>query len=65
MNDRDENQAGLARPASTQRPVVPAQRARQGVARHKVRYVLGFGLVGVIIAFVAVHLLYFGTHMAG
>jgi hypothetical protein len=37
MNDHDENQAGLSRPASTQRPVVPTQRARQGVTGHNVR----------------------------
>ncbi len=31
--------------------VLPAQRARQGVTGHNVRYVLGFGLVGIIVAF--------------
>jgi hypothetical protein len=64
MNDHDENQAA-PRPASTQRPVVPAQRARQGATGHNVRYVLGFGLVGVIIAFMAVYVLYFGAHTGG
>jgi hypothetical protein len=41
-------------------PVVPAPRARQGVTGHNVRYVLGFGLAGVIIAFVIVYLIFFG-----
>ena len=35
-------------------------RARQGVTGHNVRYVLGFGLAAVVIAFVAVYLAYFG-----
>jgi hypothetical protein len=67
MSDHDENQAGLSRPASAQAPlqapvVVPAQRARQGVTGHNVRYVLGFGLVCVIIAFVVAYVLYFVPH---
>lgn len=33
-------------------------RARAGVTGHNVRYVLGFGLVGVIVAFVIVFLIY-------
>ena len=32
--------------------VLNTTRARQGVTGHNVRYVLGFGLVGVIIVFV-------------
>ena len=38
---------------------VSAQRARAGVTGHNVRYVLGLGLVAVIIAFVIVYLIYF------
>jgi hypothetical protein len=40
--------------------VVSTSRARQGVTGHNVRYVLGFGLVGVIIAFLIVYLIFFG-----
>ena len=42
-------------------PVLPARRARQGVTGHNVRYVLGFGLAAVIIAFVIVYLIFFGN----
>ena len=34
--------------------------AKQGVTGHNVRYVLGFGLAGVIAAFIAIAL-YWGT----
>jgi hypothetical protein len=34
-------------------------RARQGVTGHKVRYVLGFGLAGAIIALTLLYLFYF------
>jgi hypothetical protein len=47
------------RPAASP-PVVPAPRARQAVTGHNVRYVLGFGLAAIIIAFIIVYLLYFG-----
>jgi hypothetical protein len=39
---------------------IPAPRARQGVTGHNVRYVLGFGLVGIIVAFLVVYLIFFG-----
>ena len=41
------------------RPVLRAQQARQGVIGHNVRYVLGFGIAGVIILFVIIWLVYF------
>lgn len=41
-------------------PGLPARRARQGVTGHNVRYVLGFGLVGIIVAFIIVYLIFFG-----
>jgi hypothetical protein len=47
------------RPAASP-PVVPAPRARQAVIGHNVRYVLGFGLAAIIVAFIIVYLLYFG-----
>jgi hypothetical protein len=45
---------------AAQQPTLPARRARQGVTGHNVRYVLGFGLVGIIVAFIIVYLIYFG-----
>ena len=46
---------------ATQTSAVPARRARQGVTGHaNVRYVLGFGLVGVVVAFLIVFLIFFG-----
>ena len=39
--------------------VLSAVGARQGVTGHNVRYVLGFGLVGAIIALTIIYLLYF------
>jgi hypothetical protein len=41
------------------RTVVPAQRARQGVTGHNVRYVLGIGLAAAIVAFVVLYAIYF------
>jgi hypothetical protein len=46
--------------AGAQRQMVPAPRARQGVIGHNVRYVLGFGLAAVVVAFVIVYLIYVG-----
>jgi hypothetical protein len=40
--------------------VVPTDKARQGVTGHNVRYVLGFGIVGVVIGFAAAWL--FAAH---
>jgi hypothetical protein len=40
-------------------PAVPAQRARQAVTGHNVRYVLGFGLSAIVIAFIIVYVIYF------
>jgi hypothetical protein len=45
---------------ATQHPTLPARRARQGVTGHNVRYVLGFGLAGVIVAFIIVFVIFFG-----
>jgi len=54
--------SGSARSAPARR--VAANRTdaacRQGVTGHNVRYVLGFGLTAIIIAFIIVYLLYFG-----
>jgi hypothetical protein len=44
---------------SAEQPGVPAPRARAGVTGHNVRYVLGFGLAAVVIAFLIVYLIYF------
>ena len=45
---------------AAQQPVVPTPRARQGVTGHNVRYVLGFGLAAVVVAFVIVYIAYVG-----
>jgi hypothetical protein len=45
---------------AAEQSVVPAARARQGVTGHNVRYVLGFGLAGIVVAFLAIYLIYFG-----
>ncbi len=42
-----------------QRPVLSNVEARQGVTGQNVRYVLWFGLVGVIVAFAVIYLVYF------
>jgi hypothetical protein len=42
------------------RTVVSKTEARQGVTGHNVRYVLGFGLAAIIIAFAAIYFIYFG-----
>lgn len=41
--------------------VLDATRARQGVTGHNVRYVLAFGIAGVIIVFVLAYLGVFAT----
>jgi len=45
---------------SPQSPVVEnTTQARQGVTGHNVRYVLVFGLAGVIVAFTIIYLMFF------
>jgi hypothetical protein len=41
-------------PPSPQPPTKPTVRTRGGVTKHNVRYVLAFGLAGVIIAFLLI-----------
>jgi hypothetical protein len=45
--------------APERRPVLSKVEARQGVTGQNVRYVLCFGLGGVITAFAVIYLLYF------
>jgi hypothetical protein len=40
--------------------IEPTTKARAGITGHNVRYVLAFGLVGVIIAFLIIALYYYG-----
>jgi hypothetical protein len=40
-------------------PVVSAEDAREGAVGQNVRYVLGFGVLAIIIAFVVVYAVYF------
>ena len=46
--------------APEERTVVPTTKARQGVTGNNVRYVLGFGLAAVVIAFAVIFFIYFG-----
>ena len=57
-----DSQAPEYREADQRAPqtAVPTPQARQGVTGHNVRYVLGFGLLAVIVAFVIVYLIFFG-----
>ena len=41
---------------------VSGRSARQGVTGHNVRYVLGFSLAAVVVAFIIIYLLFFGSH---
>jgi len=41
-------------------PVISTQEARQGATGHNVRYVLGFGIAAIVIAFIVVYIAYFG-----
>lgn len=41
-------------------PALEPNEARQGATHHNVRYVLGFGVAGVIVAFVVVYFAFFG-----
>jgi len=45
--------------ATEPRTIVPAQQARQGVTGQNVRYVLGWGLAGIIVVFGIIYLVYF------
>lgn len=49
-----------AREQTAREPVVATPRARQGVTGHNARYVLAFGTVAIIVAFVIIYLIYFG-----
>jgi hypothetical protein len=40
--------------------VIEKDRARQGVTGHHVRYVLGFGLVAIVVVFAVIYFAYFG-----
>jgi hypothetical protein len=41
--------------------VISGERARQGVTGHNVRYVLGYGLAGAVIALTVLYLFYFAA----
>jgi hypothetical protein len=40
-------------------PVLSTENARQGATGHNVRYMLGFGLGAIVLAFVVIYLFYF------
>lgn len=48
-------------PAANVPVVVSKTRARQAVTGHNVRYVLGFGLAGVVVAFAIVYFVFFAA----
>jgi hypothetical protein len=51
-------------PSQTEtRPAMSGARTRQGVTGHNVRYVLGFGLAGVVIAFIIIYIVFFAPHL--
>jgi hypothetical protein len=41
------------------RPIITTTQARQGATGHNVRYVLGFGLAGIVFVFAIIWLVYF------
>jgi hypothetical protein len=41
-------------------PALEPNEARQGATHHNVRYVLGFGVLGVVVAFAVVYVAFFG-----
>jgi hypothetical protein len=45
--------------ASENGAVISTTQARQGVTGHNVRYVLGFGLAAIVIAFAIIYFVYF------
>jgi hypothetical protein len=49
-------------PSSPQSPTKPTVKTRGGVTEHNVRYVLAFGLAGVIVAFIIIAI-YFGQFL--
>jgi hypothetical protein len=60
QHEKPEPQAGEWSERQTEHaPVLPAQNARQGETGHNVRYVLGFGLLAIIVAFFIIYLIYF------
>jgi hypothetical protein len=54
MNDRNTRSSGAPEYKQTR------VRARQAVIGNNVRYVLGFGLGAVILAFIIIYFIYFG-----
>ncbi len=52
--------ASVERPASTVRPDdTQSSRVRQGVTGHNVRYMLGWGLAGIVISFAVLYFIFF------
>ena len=49
-----------ASPSEVREDSMETNKTRQGVTGHNVRYVLYFGLAGVIVGFVLVYLMVFG-----
>ena len=59
----EENLMSNVSGAQAQPVALPTNKARGGVTGHHVRYVLGFGLAGIIFAFIVMGLLFgFGSN---
>jgi hypothetical protein len=50
---------GSAERETVHTPVLSTTSARQGATGQNVRYVLGFGMVAIIVAFFIIYLIYF------
>jgi hypothetical protein len=60
MSSSHDNQAFEQRGGPSEpRPVMPTTQARQGVTGHNVRYVLGFGVLAIVVVFAVIYLIYF------
>lgn len=58
-DDKTDEAAVPPRPGVGRAPVLEPNEARQAATHHNVRYVLGFGVAGVVILFVLVYWAFF------
>ncbi len=60
-NDKTDEAPVPPRPGIGRAPVLEPNEARQAATHHNVRYVLGFGVAGIVIIFVLVYVAFFGS----
>ena len=60
MNPEPRSNFRPASPSEAEEDSMETNKTRQGVTGHNVRYVLYFGLAGVIVGFILVYLVIFG-----